>query len=72
MNTDPTAIPPIPWHQGHDVRGNPTQHCPTCKRPKDLKVDKPGSMGVRVRPMKVNVRVGKRRLRRDKRDVKFY
>lgn len=30
--------------------------CPACKRPKDLKTDKPATQGVKIRPLKVTKR----------------
>jgi hypothetical protein len=54
-----------------------TQHraetCPACKRPKELKVDKPAKDPghVRIRPMQVKPNRQRRR-RKDRRFVTFY
>jgi hypothetical protein len=58
---------------------NPNMHCPTCQRPRELKVDKACSLagatkGVRIRPMATHQNRGRprKKLRKDPRDVRFY
>ena len=56
------------WSHGHGPR------CKSCGQYRELKVDKNATMaknqGVRIRPMKTNLRAPRKR--RDKRFVKFY
>jgi hypothetical protein len=70
--TGTTPLPPV-LHHG--------MTCPTCKKPRELKVDKPATMpskaqGLRVRPMATHANKGRpnsrTRRKRDPRDVRYY
>ena len=58
---------------------HPELKCPTCKRPRELNVDKACTLagagkGVRVRPMATHQNRGRprKKVRKDPREVKFY
>lgn len=74
-------LPPIPGKPSEPQKiMHPDLKCPTCQRPRELKVDKFATLagaikGVRIRPMAVHRNKGRtnRRLRkRDPRNVQYY